>query len=83
VEILKQGQFSPMSVEKQVAIIYIGTKNLMRAVPVNKVKEFEAEYLQQLELRHPETLKALKAGKFDDSITGVLETVAKELSSKY
>jgi F-type H+-transporting ATPase subunit alpha len=83
VEILKQGQFSPMTVEKQVAIIYIGTKNLMRSVPVNKVKEFEAEYLQQLELRHPETLSALKAGKFDDTITGVLETVAKELSSKY
>jgi len=83
VEILKQGQFSPMTVEKQVAIIYVGTKNLMRSVPVNKVKEFEAEYLQQLELRHPETLKALKAGKFDDEITGVLEIVAKELSGKY
>ncbi|ALL08328.1 ATP synthase subunit alpha [Pedobacter sp. PACM 27299] len=83
VEILKQGQFSPVTVEKQVAIIYIGTKNLMRSVPINKVKEFEAEYLQQLELRHPDTLKALKAGKFDDAITGVLETVAKELSSKY
>ena len=83
VEILKQGQFSPMTVEKQVAIIYIGTKNLMRSVPINKVKEFEAEYLQQLELRHPDTLKALKAGKFDDTITGVLETVAKELSGRY
>ncbi|MEJ2882744.1 F0F1 ATP synthase subunit alpha [Pedobacter sp. GR22-6] len=83
VEILKQGQFSPMTVEKQVAIIYIGTKNLMRSVPVNKVREFEIEYLQQLELRHPDTLKALKAGKFDDQITGVLETVAKELSGKY
>ena len=83
VEILKQGQFSPMSVEKQVAIIYIGTKNLMRSVPVNKVREFEAEYLQQLELRHPQTLAALKAGKLDDEITSVLETVAKELSGKY
>ncbi|TKC60144.1 F0F1 ATP synthase subunit alpha [Pedobacter hiemivivus] len=83
VEILKQGQFSPMTVEKQVAIIYLGTKNLMRSVPIDKVKEFEAEYLQQLEQRHGETLKALKAGKFDDTITGVLETVAKELSSKY
>ncbi|MFA4867078.1 MAG: F0F1 ATP synthase subunit alpha [Pedobacter sp.] len=83
VEILKQGQFSPMTVEKQVAIIYIGTKNLMRSVPVDKVRQFEAEYLQQLELRHPETLAALKAGKLDDTITGVLETVAKELSSKY
>jgi F-type H+-transporting ATPase subunit alpha len=83
VEILKQGQFSPMTVEKQVAIIYIGTKNLMRSVPVNKIRAFEAEYLQQLELRHPETLAALKGGKLDDSITSVLETVAKELAGKY
>jgi F-type H+-transporting ATPase subunit alpha len=83
VEILKQGQFSPLSVEKQVAIIYIGTKNLMRNVPINKVREFEAEYLSQLELRHPEVLAGLKAGKFDDSLTSVLETVAKELSGKY
>ncbi|MBB5635842.1 F-type H+-transporting ATPase subunit alpha [Pedobacter cryoconitis] len=83
VEILKQGQFSPMTVEKQVAIIYIGTKNLMRSVPVNKIRAFEAEYLQQLELRHPQTLAALKAGKLDDEITSVLETVAKELAGKY
>jgi F-type H+-transporting ATPase subunit alpha len=83
VEMLKQPQFSPFTVEKQVAIVYAGTKNLMRSVPINKVKEFEAEYLQALELRHPETLAALKAGKFDDEITGVLETVAKEISSKY
>ncbi|MDQ1141342.1 F-type H+-transporting ATPase subunit alpha [Pedobacter agri] len=83
VEMLKQAQFSPFSVEKQVAIVYAGTKNLMRNVPVNKVKEFETEFLTQLEMRHPETLAALKAGKFDDGITGVLDTVAKEISSKY
>jgi len=83
VEVLKQGQFSPVSVEKQVAIIYVGTKGLMRNVPVNKVREFEAEYLQQLEVRHPEVLQALKAGKFDDSLTSVLETVAKELAGRY
>ena len=83
VEILKQGQYSPVSVEKQVAIIYAGTKNLMRKVPVNKIKEFEAEYTSQLELRHPEVLAALKAGKFDDQLTGVLDTVARELSDKY
>ncbi|QIL39019.1 F0F1 ATP synthase subunit alpha [Pedobacter sp. HDW13] len=83
VEMLKQAQFSPFTVEKQVAIVYAGTKNLMRSVPVNKVKEFETEFLTQLELRHPETLSALKAGKFDDNITGVLDTVAKEISSKY
>lgn len=83
VEILKQGQYSPVTVEKQVAIIYLGTKNLMRNVPVNKIREFEAEYTSQLELRHPEVLAALKAGKFDDQLTGVLETVAKELSGRY
>ena len=83
VEILKQGQYSPVTVEKQVAIVYAGTKNLMRNVPVNKIKEFESEYTTQLEMRHPETLAALKAGKLDDEITGVLETVAKELAGKY
>jgi F-type H+-transporting ATPase subunit alpha len=83
VEILKQGQYSPVSVEKQVAIIYLGTKNLMRSVPVNRIREFESEYTTQLEQRHPEVLAALKAGKFDDSLTSVLETVAKELASNY
>ncbi|MFC0515826.1 F0F1 ATP synthase subunit alpha [Mucilaginibacter angelicae] len=83
VEILKQGQYSPVSVEKQVAIIYLGTKNLMRNVPVNKVREFETEFTDQLEARHPEVLAALKAGKFDDQLTGVLETVAKELVGRY
>ncbi|MFD0939839.1 F0F1 ATP synthase subunit alpha [Pedobacter boryungensis] len=82
VEMLKQAQFSPFTVEKQVAIVYLGTKNLMRSVPVNKVKEFEAEFLQALELRHPEALASLKAGKLDDAIE-VLERVAKEISSKY
>jgi F-type H+-transporting ATPase subunit alpha len=83
VEILKQGQFSPVAVEKQVAIIYAGTKGLLRNVPVNKVKEFEEEFLTQLEQRHPEVLAALKAGKFSDDLTDVLETVAKELAGKY
>jgi F-type H+-transporting ATPase subunit alpha len=83
VEILKQGQYSPVSVEKQVAVIYLGTKNLMRNVPVNKIREFESEFTTQLEMRHPEVLAALKAGKLDDQITGVLETVAKELSANY
>ena len=83
VELLKQAQFSPEPVEKQVAILYVGTKNLMRNVPVNKVKAFEAEFIQQLEQRHPEVLQGLKAGKLDDEITRVLETVAKELGDKY
>ena len=83
VEILKQGQYSPVPVEKQVAIIYCGTKGLMRNVPVNKIKEFEAEFLNQLDVRHRPVLDALRAGKIDDSITSVLEQVAKEISAKY
>jgi F-type H+-transporting ATPase subunit alpha len=83
VEILKQGQYAPVTVEKQVAIIYLGTKNLMRNVPVKEIRAFENEFTSQLEARHPEVLAALKAGKFDDQITGVLETVAKEMTGKY
>ena len=83
VEILKQGLNSPFAVENQVAIIYAGTKNLLRNVPVNKVKEFEKDYIQFLTLKHKDVLDALKAGKFDDNITNVLEAAAKEISAKY
>jgi F-type H+-transporting ATPase subunit alpha len=83
VEILKQGQYSPVSVEKQVAILYLGTKGLLRNVPVNKVRAFESEYLDYLDAKHRDILDQIKAGKIDDSITSVLEQVAKELSGKY
>jgi F-type H+-transporting ATPase subunit alpha len=83
VEILKQGQFSPLRVEQQVAIIYCGTKGLLRNVPVNKVREFEAEFLAFLEAKHKNVLNDLKAGKFSDELTDVLEEVAKDLSKKY
>src|SRR5690606_36762705 len=83
VEILKQSVNTPYTVEDQVAIIYAGTKNLLRNVPVNKVKEFEKDYLDYLNAKHRDTLEALKAGKFDDNITDVLEKAAKEVSAKY
>ncbi len=83
VEILKQGQFSPLRVEQQVAIIYCGTKGLLREVPVNKVREFEKEYLDILETKHKNILNDLKAGKIDDAITTVLEQTAKDLSAHY
>jgi F-type H+-transporting ATPase subunit alpha len=83
VEILKQGQFSPLRVEQQIAIIYLGTKNFLRAVPVNKVREFEKEFLDMLERKNKSTLDDLKAGKYTDEITNVLEATAKELAKKY
>ena len=83
VEILKQDLNDPYTVEDQVAIIYAGSKNLLRNVPVNKVKEFEKEFISFLNAKHRDTLDALKAGKLDDKITDVIESVAKELSAKY
>ncbi|MEO6904614.1 MAG: F0F1 ATP synthase subunit alpha [Bacteroidia bacterium] len=83
VEILKQGQYSPMRVEQQIAIIYCGTKGLLKNVPVNRVKEFETEYLSFLEAKHKNVLNDLKAGKFTEQLTDVLEAVAKDLSTKY
>jgi F-type H+/Na+-transporting ATPase subunit alpha len=83
VEILKQGQYQPVRVENQVAMIYLGTKGLLRNVPVEKVKQFEAEFTSYLEAKHKDTLDLLAKGKIDDSITGVLESVAAELTAKY
>ena len=83
VEILKQAVNDPYKVEDQVAIIYAGSKNLLRNVPVNKVKEFEKDFLQVLNLSHKDTLNALKAGNLSDEATATLEKVAKEVASKY
>ncbi|HYG50685.1 MAG TPA: F0F1 ATP synthase subunit alpha [Flavobacteriales bacterium] len=83
VEILKQRENSPLRVEQQIAIIYCGTKGLLQKVPVNKVKEFETEFLSYMENKHKDTLNALKAGQFSDELTGVLEKVCKELADKY
>ena len=83
VEILKQLQYSPLPVEKQIAIIYCGTKGLLRDVPVKRVKEFENEYLSLLEAQHRPTLDSLRKGIIDDSVTAVLEKTAAELTPKY
>jgi F-type H+-transporting ATPase subunit alpha len=83
VEILKQAQNDPFKVEDQVAIIYAGSKNLLRDVPVEKVKEFERDYLEFLRAKHSDVLASLKAGKLTDEITDTLTAVAKDLSGKY
>lgn len=83
VEILKQGVNSPVSVENQIAIIYLGTKGLLNAVPVNKVKEFEVEFTSYMNRKHRDILDTLKAGKLTEEVTKTLEAVAKDLSSKY
>jgi len=83
VEILKQAQNDPMAVEDQVAIIYAGSKDLLRSVPVENVKEFEKDYLVFLRAKHPDVLATLKAGKITDVVTDTLEKAAKEISARF
>jgi len=83
VEILKQAQNDPMSVENQIAIIYAGSKNLLKDVPVNKVKEFEVDYIEYLNAKHKDTLDTLKSGKLTEDAVDVLVDAAKEISAKY
>src|SRR5258705_5462196 len=83
VEILKQLQYSPMSVEKQVAIIYLGTQGLLREVAVKHVKAFEEHFLMEMENKHPEVLAEFKKGNLsDDGINKVTE-LAKGLTGQY
>ena len=83
VEILKQAQNDPFTVEEQVAIIYAGSKNLLKSVPVESVKEFEKNYLDTLRKNHNKILKDLKAGKLTDEVLDTLNSVAKEISSQF
>lgn len=83
VELLKQPVNSPLPVENQVAMIYAGTENLLKNVPVNKVKEFQKDYVELLKSQHPDTMSAIKSGKIDDSITAVLKSAANDVASKY
>ena len=83
VEILKQPQYSPVSVEKQVAIIYLGTKGLIKNVPVDKVNDFEELFLSTLEQRSPETLQTFKSGKLAEDAVKVVEDLAAELTAQY
>jgi F-type H+-transporting ATPase subunit alpha len=78
VEILKQAQFSPLSVEKQVVIIYCGTQNLMREIPINKVKQFEEEILTRMETSYPNIMEDLKT-KLTDEAKETIEKVAAEV----
>jgi F-type H+-transporting ATPase subunit alpha len=83
VEILKQAESDPFPVEKQIAIIYAGTKNLMREVPIENIKDFQHDYLSLLDAKYRAELDILKSGKINDDITDILEKVAQEAASKY
>lgn len=83
VEILKQAQYSPVSVEKQVAIIYLGSKGLLRDVPVDKVKEFEETFLTAMETQAPAALEDLRKGKLSDEAIAAVERIGAEISAQF
>lgn len=83
VEILKQAQYSPVAVEKQVAMIYLGTSNLLRDVPVEKVKDFENVILTTLEQKYPAVLENFRKGALNDADLKILKDLAAEMSSSY
>jgi F-type H+-transporting ATPase subunit alpha len=83
VEILKQNKYSPVPVEKQIAIIYLGTSGLLSKIPVKLVGKFEEEYLEILISKHSDVLETLKKGEINDQLKDIMKAAAKSIEAKY
>lgn len=83
VEILKQPQYSPVAVEKQVAIIYLGTQGLLRDVALPKVKAFEEHFLLEMQNKFPKVLAEFKKGNLPDDGVKQMVELAKSLVPQY
>ncbi len=83
VEILKQPQYTPMKVEHQIAIIFCGTRGLLKQVPVYEVSNFERQFINILEMSHKPLLEELKAGNLSDESSGILEREALALAATF
>ncbi len=83
VELLKQAQYQPVPVEKQIAVIFCGTRGLLKDVPLNKVKEFEKQYIEYLELKHKDLLLTLKKGELTPEMEKTMEKVAVDIAANF
>jgi F-type H+-transporting ATPase subunit alpha len=83
VEILKQPLYAPVPVEKQVAIIYLGTQGLLREVKVSKVKAFEEHFLMEMDNKLPDVLAEFKKGNLSDELIRKTVQLANELIPQY
>jgi F-type H+-transporting ATPase subunit alpha len=83
VELLKQSQYQPVRVEQQVAVIYAGVNGLLKDVPMDKVKDFERELIETLEMRHADVFRDILKGKFGDKVTSIIEKVAIDVASHF
>ena len=83
VEILKQDQYSPMGVGEQISMIYCGSKGLLKKVPVNKIREFQTEFIHFMQEKHKKTLGELAKGILNDDITKILDVAASNIAKRY
>lgn len=83
VEILKQGQYKPMKVEHMIAVIYCGTKELLRRVPTDKIRQFESEFIELMEMQYKEILERLKKGDLTDEMEQVIRKAAAEVAARF
>ena len=84
VEILKQKQYSPMPVERQVAIIFAGTNGYLDNIPVEFVKKYESDFLDEMESLHKDVLDAIKTSKeISDETKGKLDTILKDFTERF
>lgn len=82
--LLVQRQYSPMPVEKQIAVLYCGTHGLLKSVPLDNVEEFEQNFLKSLELNHQaDVLDVLKRGEINDTVTKIIEETAELVAKQY
>ncbi|TAF67326.1 MAG: F0F1 ATP synthase subunit alpha [Cytophagales bacterium] len=82
-EILKQPRYSPVSVEQQVAIILASTNGWLDEVPVERVREYEKDYLQSLSTERKDILENLRAGKMEEADLEAMKKMATELAKRY
>jgi len=83
-ELLIQKQYSPMAVEKQIAVLYCGTHGLLRNVPLDSVADFEQSFLKTLELNHQaDVLDVLKRGEINDEVAKAIEDTAAMVAKQY
>ncbi len=83
VELLKQGQYQPMRLEHMIAVIYCGTKELLRKVPVEKLKAFESQFIELMEMQYRETLNSLRSGNLSADDESNLRQAAAEVAGRF
>jgi F-type H+/Na+-transporting ATPase subunit alpha len=84
VEVLKQGQYAPVPVEEQIAIIFAATQGILDNIPAEKVRTFEAEYLDTLRATQADHLSAIRAsGAMSDEAAAAFKEAAERLATQY